>query len=69
MKKKALQEQISTFCEEVMALGNSYRYRPLQVNSSLMIGSGPEGWYAYAVLATRERVGEIKRAMGEWSVR
>jgi hypothetical protein len=63
VKKKALQEQVSGYCEEVMQLGNEHHYRPLQVNGALVIGGGPEGWHAYAVLATRERIGEIERAM------
>lgn len=63
MKKKALQEQVSAFAEEVMQLGNQHHYMPLQVNGALMIGSGPEGWHAYAVLATEGRIGEIERAM------
>jgi hypothetical protein len=62
MKKKQ-EAPISAWCEEVMALGNEHRYRPLQVNSSLMIGSGPHGWHAYAVLATKARIEQIKQAM------
>jgi hypothetical protein len=49
--------------EVVMQLGNSYRYRQLAVNGSLLIGRGPDGWHAYAIHATSGRVEEIKRAI------
>lgn len=63
MKKKQEAQQVSPHAFQVMRIGNMYRYRPLQVNNSLLIGSGPEGWHAYAVLATEERVGEIEKAI------
>lgn len=56
-------EQVSPFYEEVMKLGNSCRYKQLEVNDSLIIGGGPEGWRAYAVLAIEKRIAEIKRAI------
>lgn len=62
MKKKQVIKD-SPYAFQVMLLGNTHRYKPLQVNGSLMIGSGPEGWHAYAVLATKERIMQIKQAM------
>ena len=69
-------EQVSPFYEEVMKLGNSYHYKRLEVNGSLIIGNGPEGWQAYASLlnekhaedkeikkAIERRIEEIKRAI------
>lgn len=64
--KKAVQpqkEQVSPFYDEVMKLGNSYHYKRLEINGSLIIGAGPEGWHAYAVLAVEKRVEEIRRAI------
>jgi hypothetical protein len=62
MKKKEA-ASIRALYEEVMKLGNSCKYKQLQVNGSLIIGAGPEGWRAYAVLAVEKRIGEIKRAI------
>jgi hypothetical protein len=64
--KKATQpqkEQVSPLYEEVMKLGNTHRYKRLEVNDSLIIGAGPEGWHAYAVKAVEKRVREIERAI------
>ena len=64
--KKAAQsqkEQRSPYYFQVMQLGNSCHYKQLQVNGSLIIGSGPEGWRAYAVLAAEKRIEEINRAL------
>ena len=62
MKKKE-EENISALYDKVMELGNAYHYKRLEVNGSLIIGAGPEGWRAYAVLAVEKRVEQIKRAI------
>ncbi len=62
-KKQDVKEHVSPFADQVMQLGSECGYRPLQVNSSLLIGEGRHGWHAYAVLAAERRIGEIKQAL------
>jgi len=66
--KKAVQTQkelVSPFYEEVMKLGNACKYRKLEVNNSLIIGAGPDGWRAYASLLNEKHAEdkEIKKAI------
>lgn len=64
MSKKQIERKPGPFYDQVMRLGDMYRYRPLQVNNSLLIGAGPAGWSALAwVLTSQKRVDEIASAI------